>query len=265
VNGYDSGAATFRASGEWTRSWLRPWPGVGPVTFSLGDFDKDEKRVYIKTNKGDDVDLARLEIMDLATGSTEVVESDPEKQVDFGDAVFDEQTHDVMATAYVGDRVRIYPKTERCEKDLERMRQALPAGDLAFGSSSVEPGATYLYDRQKGTFKLQYRIREKLDRKQLATMTPIRYRARDGLMIPAYLTLPKGVPAKNLPVVLSPHGGPWARDMWGYDPDIQFLANRGYAVFQPNFRASRGYGKKFLNAGNKEWARARCRTTSPTA
>jgi len=73
------------------------------------------------------------------------------------------------------------------------------------------------------------------------------------------------VPAKNLPVVLSPHGGPWARDMWGYDPDIQFLANRGYAVFQPNFRASRGYGKKFLNAGNKEWARARCRTTSPTA
>ena len=229
-------------------------------------FDKDEKRLYIETNKGDDVDLTRLELMDPATGSTEVVESDPEKQVDFGEAVFDDQTHELMATAYIGDRVRIYPKTERCKKDLERIRKALPAGNLGLGSSTrdmhyslisvssdVEPGATYLYDREKGTFKLQYRIREKLDRKQLAAMTPIRYRARDGMMIPAYLTLPKGVPAKNLPVVINPHGGPWARDQWGYNPDAQFLANRGYAVLQPNFRSSTGYGKKFLNAGNKQW------------
>ena len=84
-------------------------------------------------------------------------------------------------------------------------------------------------------------------------MKPVRYLARDGLVIPAYLTLPKGVPAKNLPVVINPHGGPWARDVWGYNPDAQFLANRGYAVLQPNFRSSSGYGKKFLNAGNKQW------------
>src|SRR5205814_6282494 len=74
-----------------------------------------------------------------------------------------------------------------------------------------------------------------------------------GLEIPAYLTLPKGVEAKNLPVVIFPHGGPWGRDSWGYNGFAQFLANRGYAVLQPNFRASTGYGKKFLDAGNKQW------------
>jgi dienelactone hydrolase len=84
-------------------------------------------------------------------------------------------------------------------------------------------------------------------------MTSIRYKSSDGLEIPAYLTLPKGVPAKNLPMVLVPHGGPWARDTWGYDGMAQFLANRGYAVLQPNFRGSTGYGEKFLNAGNKQW------------
>jgi dienelactone hydrolase len=84
-------------------------------------------------------------------------------------------------------------------------------------------------------------------------MKVVRYKSSDGLEIPAYLTLPKGVPAKNLPIVVLPHGGPWARDTWGYDGLAQFLANRGYAVLQPNFRSSTGYGKKFLNAGNNEW------------
>jgi dienelactone hydrolase len=84
-------------------------------------------------------------------------------------------------------------------------------------------------------------------------MQAVRYQARDGLEIPAYLTIPRGVEGRNLPVVVTPHGGPWARDMWGYDPYTQFLANRGYAVLQPNFRGSTGYGKAFLNAGNGEW------------
>jgi dienelactone hydrolase len=84
-------------------------------------------------------------------------------------------------------------------------------------------------------------------------MKAVRYPSSDGLEIPAYLTLPKGVPAKNLPLVVVPHGGPWGRDVWGYSGMPQFLANRGYAVLQPNFRASTGFGKKFLNAGNKQW------------
>jgi dipeptidyl aminopeptidase/acylaminoacyl peptidase len=84
-------------------------------------------------------------------------------------------------------------------------------------------------------------------------MKAIKYKSSDGLEIPAYLVLPKGVPAKNLPMVAFPHGGPWGRDYWGYNSFAQFLANRGYAVLMPNFRASTGYGKKFLDAGNKQW------------
>ncbi len=233
--------------------------------FPVG-FDVEEKRVYLQSNKGDDVDLSRLELLDPASGAIEVIESDPEKQVDLEGALFDEQTHELMATFYVGDRVRLYPRTARARQDLKRMRKELPDGDFGISSSTrdmryslvsvtsdVEPGATYLYDRSTGAFTLQYRVRENLPREHLAGMKPIRYRARDGLMIPAYLTLPKGVPAKNLPLVLHPHGGPWARDNWGYDGYAQFLANRGYAVLQPNFRSSTGYGKKFLNAGNKQW------------
>ena len=86
-------------------------------------------------------------------------------------------------------------------------------------------------------------------------MQSIRYKSSDGLEIPAYLTLPKGVPGKSLPTLVIPHGGPWTRDVWGFNPLAQLFANRGYAVLMPNFRGSTGYGKKFLNAGNGEWGR----------
>ncbi len=102
---------------------------------------------------------------------------------------------------------------------------------------------------------LQYKIREKLPREALSPMKAITYKSSDGLEIPAYLTLPKGLPAKNLPTIAIPHGGPWARDDWGYNGIAQFFANRGYAVLMPNFRGSTGYGKKFLNAGNGEWGK----------
>ncbi|MBW3660994.1 MAG: prolyl oligopeptidase family serine peptidase, partial [Gemmatimonadetes bacterium] len=82
---------------------------------------------------------------------------------------------------------------------------------------------------------------------------PVTYTARDGVEIPAYLTIPHGVEAEDLSAVVLPHGGPWGRDTWGYSGMIQFLANRGYAVLQPNFRGSTGYGKEFLNLGNMEW------------
>ena len=84
-------------------------------------------------------------------------------------------------------------------------------------------------------------------------MKAVKYPSSDGMEIPAFLTLPKGVEAKNLPAIIVPHGGPWYRDSWGYDAFAQFLANRGYAVLQPNFRGSTGYGKKFIDAGNKQW------------
>jgi dipeptidyl aminopeptidase/acylaminoacyl peptidase len=227
---------------------------------------KDGRRVYMITNKGADVDLTRLVLFDPQTKALEVVESDPEGQVDFGGAAFSDVTGDLLATVYVGDRTRIYPKTEQFAKDLAQIRKALPDGELGVGSQTsderywiisvsrdVDPGAAYLYDRETGTATLLYRSRPNLPSEQLAFVKPVRYPARDGFTIPAYLTLPRGIEPKNLPAVILPHGGPWARDAWGYDPYAQFLANRGYAVLQPNFRGSTGYGKKFLNAGNKQW------------
>jgi dipeptidyl aminopeptidase/acylaminoacyl peptidase len=229
-------------------------------------FHRDGKRVYLQTNKGDAVDRIELALLDPQTGATERVDSDPEKQVDFGGTVFHNTTEELIATYYVGDRVRVYARNKGMKRDLERIAKQLPDGNIGWGSatedmrwqllsvsSDVEPGASYLYDREQGTFTLQYRVRPRLQSDQLAVMKPVTYRARDGLVIHAYLTLPRGVPARNLPAVLHPHGGPWARDHWGYNPYAQFLANRGYAVLQPNFRASSGYGKKFLNAGNHAW------------
>ena len=87
-------------------------------------------------------------------------------------------------------------------------------------------------------------------------MQPIRYKARDGLEIPGYLTLPVGRPAKNLACIINPHGGPWARDAWGFNPEVQFLANRGYCVLQMNFRGSTGYGRKFWEASFGQWGLA---------
>jgi prolyl oligopeptidase PreP (S9A serine peptidase family) len=144
----------------------------------------------------------------------------------------------------------------------------LPGKEIGFGSrtldeslwlvsarSDTEPAETYLYDRKAKTLVLAVRLFEKLPRESLAAMQVVKYKSSDGLEIPAYLTLPKGVPAKALPLLVIPHGGPWARDNWGYNPLAQFFANRGYAVLMPNFRGSTGYGKKYLNAGNGEWGR----------
>ena len=94
-----------------------------------------------------------------------------------------------------------------------------------------------------------------LKEEDMAVMKPIAYTSRDGLTIYGYLTLPKGIEAKNLPVVVNPHGGPWARDIWGFNPEVQFLANRGYAVLQMNFRGSTGYGKNFWTLSFKEWGK----------
>ncbi len=234
--------------------------------FNVIRFHKDGQRFYMSTNVGDDIDLSRLVLMDAATGKSELVESDPENQVDFGSASFDADTDELIATSYVGDRLRTYPRDEKFQQDWDFLKSSLPDGEVGLTSSTddmnyhlvsvssdVDPGSLYLYDRAGQKVELVYRSRPELPAEDLAPMKAVRYTARDGMEIPAYLTLPKGVEPRNLPVVIHPHGGPWARDTWGYNPYPQFLANRGYAVLQPNFRSSTGYGKKFLNAGNRQW------------
>jgi len=114
-------------------------------------------------------------------------------------------------------------------------------------------GSYYFYDNNTDQLTKLADMSPWLNEADLCDMKPISYQSRDGLTIHGYLTLPKGVLAKNLPVVVNPHGGPWARDEWGFNPEVQFLANRGYAVLQMNFRGSVGYGREFWAASFKEW------------
>lgn len=229
------------------------------------NFHRDGRHVYLISNIGD-VDLAQLMLMDVESGVMQFVESDPENEVDLSGATFHPDTDELLATAYVGDRVRVYPRTEFAARLWENMRKALPAGELTpvsttrdlskllvLVASDVDPGSVYLFDAATRQATLQYRSRPELPSEHLAPMQPVQYTARDGLTIRGYLTLPRGKSGKNLPTVMYIHGGPWARDYWRYEPYAQFLANRGYAVMQVNYRGSSGYGKRYLNAGNREW------------
>ena len=229
-------------------------------------FHKDNRRVYMISNKGESVDLTRLVLFDLETQKEEPIEADPMSRVDLDYASFSDLTDELIYTLYVDDRQRFYFKDKKLAEDYKFLQKKLPNKEIFFDMSTndemtwlitaisdTEPGEKYLFDRKSKKLELQYRTREQLPREALAEVKPIRYKSSDGLEIPAYLSLPRGVAPKNLPTIILPHGGPWARDRWGYDSMSQFLTNRGYAVLSPNFRGSTGYGKKFLDAGNLQW------------
>ncbi len=233
---------------------------------AITGFHPDGDKAYLVTNKGDDVDLTQFMFINPDDGSVELIESDPEKQVDFGSAWFSELTDELIATSYRGDKKRVYFKNKQWEADYEWLKQQLPGHEIGVGSatrdeslvminanSDTDPGASYLFDRKAKTLDFLYRPRPDMPIEHLVKMEPIRYPSSDGLEIPAYLSLPRGVPARMLPLIVYSHGGPWSRDTWGYHSFAQFLANRGYAVLNVNFRGSTGYGKAFLNAGNREW------------
>ncbi len=231
------------------------------------DFDAGGKNVYLATNKGS-LNLTELQMLDVDLGNTAKVESDPDNRADLYSVEISRIDHRILFTEYEDDVFRRYIKDHAFGKDYAWLQSKLPGLEISFGArsndeniwivnahSDVEPGIVFVWNRKAKTLAMQYRVREEIPRDALAQRKPYHYPSADGLDIPAYLTLPKGLPAKNLPLVVYPHGGPWARDSFGYDTTAQFLANRGYAVLQPNFRASTGYGKKFLNAGNGEWGR----------
>ena len=228
-------------------------------------FHKDNKLFYMQTNK-DERDLSQLVLFDPETLEEIFVEQDPNNRVDFGNASFSEVSDELIATIYEDDKITRYWKDKDFESDYNWLQNELPGMEISITSatkdemlwiiaahSDTEPGENYLFDRKNKKITLQYKIREELPREALAEMKPIRYKSSDGLEIPGYLTIPKGVEAKNLPLVVVPHGGPWHRDSWAYLAIPQFLANRGYAVLQMNFRGSTGYGKEFINGGNQQW------------
>lgn len=231
-------------------------------------FTPDGKKFYLISNKGNEIDKMQLYLFDLADNSKQMIDKDPLDEVDIDNAIFSDVTDELIATTYEADRTRIYFRDKEYEAAYNKLKSLLPEGEVSVGSQTadekiwlvylyrdVDPGSAYIYDVKQGEVELLYRSRPNLPTEYLAEMKPVRYTARDGVVVPAYLTLPKGMEAQNLPVIMFIHGGPWARDGWGYNSMAQFLANRGYAVLQPNFRGSTGYGKKFLNLGNKQWGR----------
>jgi dipeptidyl aminopeptidase/acylaminoacyl peptidase len=233
-------------------------------------FDKDNRKLYVQTNKGDDVDLTKLVLLDPTTGETVDVEQDPAQRVDLGGAQFSEVTHELIWTSYTDEKDRYYFKDKSWETDYNFLKSKFPGKEVSFiGTtrdeqktlvvvySDASPSEVYFYDRASKKIALQYIPRPKLApyEQVLAPMKSIHYLSSDGLNIHAYLTLPRGTEAKNLPLLVVPHGGPWARDYWGFNSLAQLMANRGFAVLQPNFRGSTGYGKKFLDAGNLQWGK----------
>jgi dipeptidyl aminopeptidase/acylaminoacyl peptidase len=233
----------------------------------VAGFDKSNRQVYLVTNKGA-LDLTELEFMDATTGATSKVESDPEGRADLTNVVTSEVDYRILFTEYQDDLPRLYFRDKAFEQGYRWLKTQLPGKEITFGSHSsdesiwiltayrdTDPGATYIWNRKAQTLALQYLIREEIPRASLSQRQPYQFKSSDGLTIHGYLTLPKGLPARSLPMIVWPHGGPWARDTYGYDTFAQYLANRGYAVLQPNFRGSTGYGKRFLNAGNGEWGR----------
>jgi dipeptidyl aminopeptidase/acylaminoacyl peptidase len=232
-----------------------------PLQFQPGD-----QRLYMETNRG--TDLISLVLFDPQTSKTEMVESDPLGKVDFGGALFSEANDELVETWYIAARTKTYYKNKAFGDDVHWIEHKFPDQEIIVVSrtkndqdwlvtavSDTEPGETLLFDRKTQTLTPEFKVREKLPRADLAQMKAVTYKSSDGLEIPAYLTLPQGVEAKDLPTLIIPHGGPWGRDQWGYNPLAQFFANRGYAVLMPNFRGSTGYGRTFLDAGNLEWGR----------
>ena len=235
---------------------------------AVAGFAKDNQHVYMVTNRGQARNLAEIVLLDPATGQETPYQADPLKRVDVENLTISEKTHEPIFVSFEDDRQRRVWKDKSFETDFKLISTKLPGLEitpvsntaderlwLLSASSATQPSVAYLFDRQTKQLTKQYETRTKLHSADLAEMKVVRYKSSDGLEIPAYLTLPKGVTAKNLPVIIFPHGGPWARDTYGFNAYHQFLANRGYAVLSPNFRASTGYGKQFLNAGNGEWGR----------
>jgi len=234
-------------------------------TFDPIRFHEDGKRVYVRSSV--DVDCSRLVLFNVETRECTECDRDPEGTADLFTVFFEEG--EPVATCYVGERARLYCKSEKIERLYLDLQKRFPKEEIRFGSvsadrrfmlilvcSDIEPGVVYLYDEKRDTLTFVYRASPSLPSQDLAFVKPVQYRARDGRTIAGYLTLPKGLPEYNLPVVVFPHGGPSLRDYWRYNHYVQFLANRGYAVFQMNFRGSSGYGKEFLRAGMGQWGDA---------
>src|SRR5215467_5719644 len=204
--------------------------------------------------------------VDLGSGAEEVLAEDPDADVS-GVRVHPD-TREPQVVTWVKERTVYRVLDPAVGADVAAIR-ALHPGDpdivaedhsdtvwLVAFTNDTGPIPYFRYDRQRREGRFLFDHRPELSRYELAPMEPFSFQARDGLTIHGYVTFPPRSERKDLPMVLNVHGGPWARDVWGFDPEAQWLANRGYLCVQVNFRGSTGYGKAFVNAGDREWGNA---------
>ena len=233
---------------------------VGPMFFTF-----DNKNLYAMSNR--DRDKTALVILDPATGKeTKPLFEHPE--VDLGGAEYSRKRKVLTTVGFETWKSQRHYFDEATKALYGKLEKQLPGMDVAVISENLAedtfivasysdrtPGVRYLYHAKTDKLVKLGDHNPRINPADMATMKPVTYTSRDGLKINGYLTLPAGREAKNLPVIVNPHGGPWARDSWGYNPEIQFLANRGFAVFQMNFRGSTGYGRAFWEKSFKQWGK----------
>jgi dipeptidyl aminopeptidase/acylaminoacyl peptidase len=245
---------------EWKKfvSWdFEDSSSSGPVSFS-----KDGKSIYLIDSRGSNTN--RLVEADISTSTVRVIASDA--RFDIGTIMIHPDTYRLQAVSFLKARTEWVVLDGSIKDDFSRISK-ITRGDYFVSSRNRAddtwvvgfskdngPVSYYIYRRKARAAEFLFDHKPDLNKYTLAIMEPFSFVARDGLRIQGYLTYPPGKKKKDLPVVLNVHGGPWVRDSWGYDPEAQWLANRGYVCLQVNYRGSSGYGKKFLNAGNKEWA-----------
>jgi dipeptidyl aminopeptidase/acylaminoacyl peptidase len=259
------GGTEIRVRDEAGTPWrvFQKW-GPDETGGGIAGFAPDNQHVLLVSSV--DANAARLLETDLDTGKSRVAAEDA--HYDVGGVLRHPKTHALEAVQFVRARrewTALDPALEAEFKALSAVRDgdwSVASRDLAdrtwIVSYLVDDGSVtyYVYDRPTKAATRLFSSQPALDDYTLSPMQPIEFTARDGMALHGYLTLPAGLEPTNLPLVLLVHGGPWARDIWGYSPTVQMLANRGYAVLQINFRGSTGYGKAYVNAGDREWGAA---------
>ncbi|MCD4783737.1 MAG: S9 family peptidase [Candidatus Eremiobacteraeota bacterium] len=241
---------------------LVEWDADDSLTSGPIAFTGDGKYFYLKDSRNRNT--ARLVKMDISTGKiVKVLAEDP--VYDVNSVMINPDTRKVEAVLFLRARGEWVVLDDSLKPDFEAIRK-LDHGDFTIYNrdnadntwligfrKDTGPTSYYAFDRKKKKGRFLFVTQPELKKYTLAPMEPISFKSRDGLTIHGYITFPPEKEKKNLPMVLYVHGGPWGRDYWCLDPVAQWLANRGYICLQVNFRGSTGYGKAFLNAGDREW------------
>jgi dipeptidyl aminopeptidase/acylaminoacyl peptidase len=240
-------------------------------TSGLVGFAPGDESVYFTETRGRDT--GALVLLDLKTKKSKVLAEDA--KADSGGIIIHPTKRNLQAVGFEYDRLRWHVLDKSIEKDLAALAKLDAGGEARIASRTLDdktwivattseqrPGRYYIWDRAKQKETFLFSVQPDLEKQPLVKMWPVEIKARDGLTLVSYLSLPAaadpdgdGKANAPVPMVLFVHGGPWARDSWGFDPVHQLLANRGYAVLSVNYRGSTGFGKKFLNAANLQWSK----------